>query len=169
MKNYTDSDYALNKYSKGIVYKFGDSIVEITLDDYLKENPHKTSADFQALKRFSDDIYLEQSRQLNATTKKDVPLGALTDAEAAAVESPEDYLINLIDEAEQEAERNHKAAIAKSALDRLTETQRRRYLLYKVKGLSTWEIAELEGKDQKSVYESLKSAEKKIEKFLKNS
>ena len=42
MKNYKDSDYALNKYSQGIVYKFADGIVEITLEDYLRDNPDKT-------------------------------------------------------------------------------------------------------------------------------
>lgn len=34
MKNYKDTDYALNKYSKGIVYKFADKIVETTLSDF---------------------------------------------------------------------------------------------------------------------------------------
>ena len=39
MKNYKDSDYARNKFSEGIVYRFADRIVEITLKDYLAENP----------------------------------------------------------------------------------------------------------------------------------
>lgn len=54
MKNYRKSDYALNKYRKGIVYKFADGIVEVTLEDYLRENPDKTETDFpspQALVR----------------------------------------------------------------------------------------------------------------------
>lgn len=59
MKNYHKSDYALNKYRKGIVYKFADGIVEVTLEDYLRENPDKTEADFQALKRLSDEWYLK--------------------------------------------------------------------------------------------------------------
>lgn len=33
LKNYKDSDYALNKFSEGIVYRFADRIVEITLED----------------------------------------------------------------------------------------------------------------------------------------
>ena len=41
MKNYKESDYALNKYSQGIVYKFADGIVEITLEDYLRDNPDR--------------------------------------------------------------------------------------------------------------------------------
>jgi len=56
MKHYTNSDYALNKYSEGIVYRFADSIVEITLADYLAENPSKTEGDFRELKELSDGI-----------------------------------------------------------------------------------------------------------------
>jgi len=33
LKNYKDSDYALNKFSEGIVYRFADRIVEITLEE----------------------------------------------------------------------------------------------------------------------------------------
>ena len=54
MKHYTNSHYTLNKYSQGIVYKFADEIVEITLADYLASNPNKTEADFLALKELSD-------------------------------------------------------------------------------------------------------------------
>ena len=49
LKNYRDSDNALNKYSQGIVYKFADGIVEVTLEDYLHDNPDKTEAGFAEL------------------------------------------------------------------------------------------------------------------------
>jgi hypothetical protein len=64
MKNYQSSDYALNKYSSGIVYHFADEIVEVTLENYLTENPDKSEADFRALKELSDAIYLEQVNRL---------------------------------------------------------------------------------------------------------
>ncbi len=57
MKNYKDSDYGLNKFSEGIVYHFADCIVEITLGDYLAENPGKMTQDFLELKALSDEIY----------------------------------------------------------------------------------------------------------------
>lgn len=50
MRNYKDSDYALNRYSQGIVYKFADSIVEVTLEDFLRSNPDKAEKDFVELK-----------------------------------------------------------------------------------------------------------------------
>lgn len=73
MKNYRDSDYALNKHSKGIVYRFADKIVEVTLAGYLAENPDKTEADFRMLKELSDSIYLDQVQDENAQTKKNSP------------------------------------------------------------------------------------------------
>ena len=35
MKNYKDSDYAANKYSEGIVYRFADSVEVVSLDTYI--------------------------------------------------------------------------------------------------------------------------------------
>ena len=62
MKNYRKSDYALNKFSEGIVYQFSDRTLEISLEDFMRDNPGKTEADFMALKAVSDEIYLEQAR-----------------------------------------------------------------------------------------------------------
>lgn len=42
MRNFDKSDYALNKFSEGIVYKFSNEIREITKEQYLRENPNKT-------------------------------------------------------------------------------------------------------------------------------
>lgn len=57
MKNYNKSGYALNKVSQNIVYRFADGIVEVTLADYLRENPNKTEEDFKELKAMSDEMY----------------------------------------------------------------------------------------------------------------
>jgi DNA-directed RNA polymerase specialized sigma24 family protein len=56
--------------------------------------------------------------------------------------------------------------IAKSVLDRLTDIQRRRYLMYHADGLTTREIAAREGAAQRSVMDSLEAAAKKIKKVL---
>ena len=53
MNNYRKSDYAVNKFSEGIVYRFNSETIEVTLEDYLKENPGKTEQDFQKLKAIS--------------------------------------------------------------------------------------------------------------------
>ena len=62
MKNYVQSDYALNKSAKGIIYRFADRIVEITQDDYLHENPDKTPANFAELKALSVADYYDTDR-----------------------------------------------------------------------------------------------------------
>lgn len=62
MEEFRKSDYAINKHSKNIVYGFMDQIVEITVEDYLRENPHKTEEDFMELKAISDEIHYEQDR-----------------------------------------------------------------------------------------------------------
>ena len=41
MWNYRKNDYAANKYSPNIVYRFNDEIIEISLEDYLEENPDR--------------------------------------------------------------------------------------------------------------------------------
>ena len=149
MKNYKDSDYAINKYSKGIVYRFTDGNIEVTLNAYLDENPDKTEKDFYELKELSDLIYLEQDRKNNNTTRKDVPLYE-----------------NLTVLPESVPEITPQLGIAVQALAKLTVIQRRRYLLYHVNGFSTHEIAKKEEVRQRSVMDSLEWADKKIKKYL---
>ena len=59
MKNYKDSDYAVNKFSEGIVYRFADKTVELTLSDFLEAYPGMTEQDFKRLfkrlKEWSDN------------------------------------------------------------------------------------------------------------------
>jgi len=166
MKNYKDSDYALNKYSGGIVYRFADGIVEVTLTDYLAEHPGKTEEDFRALKELSDNIYLGQAQDENAQTKKNTCFDELDETSLCCEPSPEDVFIDELD-AQEEAERyNRCLETASFLLDKLTGVQRRRYLMYHVDGLSTWEIARAEMVNQKSIHECLEAADKKIKKVL---
>ena len=166
MQNYISSDYALNKYSEGIVYRFADGIVVVTMADYLAENPDKTEYDFRALKKLSDDDYFERDRKENAQTKKNVPFGELEETMLCCAPSPLDILIGEIDAQEQTARHGQRLGTAKRALGKLTDAQRRRYLLHVVDGLSVREIAEIEGAHFTSVSESLQAAKKKIKKVL---
>lgn len=165
MKNYRDSDYAVNKYASGIVYRFADTTVEVTLEDYLRENPDKGESDFAELKALSDEMYLEQVRSDTAQGNKAVQLHALEETEGLCTLTVEESVIDI---PEQAAIREQRLLLAKQAMDKLTDIQRRRYIQYAVKRLSTWEIAAMEGANQKSVYESIQAAEKKIKKVLTN-
>jgi len=161
MKNYRDSDYALNKFSEGIVYRFADRIVEVTLEDYLTENPGKTAQDFLELKALSDEIYHQQVTHENRTSRLDVSINELEDTEQLAAPPLDLELIHKSD-----TTKAMKAA--KRLLDsgELTEIQRRRFILYFFQGLSTRQIAEREAVHQRAVWDSLQWASKKLKKFF---
>ena len=167
MKNYKNSDYALNKVNtEAIVYNFANEIIEVTLLDYLAENPDRTESDFRELKELSNSMYFEQDRKENAQTKKNVPIYDIDDTELCLEKSPEELFIDEINAQEETEMWQQMMTTANLAMEDLTEVQRKRYLLYAVEGMSTWQIADLEGVNQKSVHESLQAAEKKIKKFL---
>jgi len=84
LRNYRKSDYTINKYSPNIVYRFHDEIIEVSLEDYLKENPDKTEQDFAELKALSDEIYYEQDRTESAQTRKDVSIHGLEEMDCCS-------------------------------------------------------------------------------------
>jgi DNA-directed RNA polymerase specialized sigma24 family protein len=74
-------------------------------------------------------------------------------------------------EDEKSSQREKQGALANEALNRLTNAQWRRFLLRHVYGLSAYKIADIEGRNHKSIYESLQAADKKIKNIweqLKN-
>lgn len=165
MKNYQSSDYAVNKFANGIVYRFADTTVEVTLADYLRQNPDKNEADFTELKALSDEIYLKQVRAENAQTKKNVSIHRLEATTLCCVASPENTLIAAEEQAENQRQRRK---IAAKALSTLTEVQRRRYLMYVADEFTIRQIADLEGSHFTSVSESICAAKQKIKKYLMN-
>jgi len=163
MKNYQNSDYALNKMNEdAIVYRTATGIVKITLADYLAENPDKTEADFRALKELSDEDYRVQDRDDYNQTWKNVSIHGLDETEACSVPSPED---EVIERPERAAKEQQRRKLAKQALETLSTVQRRRYLLHVIDGLSTRDIAEREGVSHIAIVYSLELAEKKIKKL----
>lgn len=161
MKNYKDSDYALNKFSEGIVYRFADRIVEITLKDYLAENPDKTVEDFLELKAMSDEIYHQQVIDENRTSRLDVSIDGMEETEALATASLDVELIH-----KKDTEKAIKAARQLLDSGGLTEVQRRRFLLHFFQGLSYRQIASREGVHFTSVHESIEAATAKLQKFF---
>lgn len=163
MKNYKDSDYALNKFSEGIVYRFADRIVEVTLEDYLAENSGKTVQDFLELKALSDQIYHDQIIQENRTSRLDVSINGWEETEALSTIPLDTELIHKSDS-------KNAIEAAKQLLysGELTEVQRRRFLLHFFQGLSYRQIASREGVHFTSVHESIEAATAKLKKFFEN-
>lgn len=181
MRNFHDNGFAQNKENSNITYRFADgSTVVITETEYnaqiagyagFQTDKAPAPPDFETLKAVSDDIYEQEDRGWNAGTKKNMLYDMMDGDEyryGVYDPSPEELYFDALDAPEKERNDYERSVLAERALDKLTESQRRRYILHAVDGLSTWRIAELEGKDQKTVYESLVAAKKKIKKFLEN-
>lgn len=170
MKNFQKSDYALNKLNEGIVYPFADGSTEtVTLARFLAENPNRTESDFLFYKKFSDSNYFTLDRSENAQTKKNTPFDDLVETDLCYVPSPEELHFDEINMREETESREQQLKTAKQALNKLTEVQRRRYLMYRIDELTTREIAEKEGVNQSKIVKSLAAAKKKIKKFLESS
>lgn len=161
MKNYNKSDYALNKYSKSIVYRFADGIVEVTLKDYLTENPDKTEKDFQALKELSDVIYLEQLHDEYNQTWKNTPIYELEDMFDPDSVIPEEQYLDSLEKLEA-----LKAFDAFLSDKTLTEIQKRRFHMHFFENMSFRQIAKLEGKAIRAIQQSVYAAADKLKKYF---
>lgn len=163
MKNYRNSDYAVNKFSKGIVYHFTNQTVEITLADYLAENPDKTEQDFIALKKLSDSLYHQQVKNENNQTRKNVTLHGEEYRHDLATLSLETEYFESIDE-----QRGLEAI--RKLLDSgcLTSIQERRFRLYFFEGLTLRQIAKMQGVSHTCVHASIHCAVKKLKNNFQN-
>ena len=139
VQNYRKSDYAINKNSPNIVYRFHNEIIEITLEDYLKENPDKTEHDFAELKTLSDQIYYEQDR----------------------AESGEERVVDI-----QNRKYAWKALEQLFTVGALTEVQKRRFRLHIFQGLSIRQIGRMEGTSHQAVAKSINLAIAKLKKYF---
>ena len=162
MKNYRKSDYALNKFSKGIVYQFSDRTLEISMTDYLRDNPDKKEADFLALKALSDEIYLEQVRLETAHGNKAVSMTELEDTIAHPAPSLDDRYIT--------ADENRRVKLAVDKLfqcGRLTPKQKERFIRHFFDGVSLRKIASDEGVHFTSVDECIRRTVDKLRTYFK--
>ena len=160
MRRFQNTDYVRNKYSKGILYKVSDGYIEVTLEDYIKENPDKTEEDFMELKQISDAIYYEQDQEeaSYARRKEEVEVEEIMDEEVSSLD------ISLI---EQEEKEEMTKAVKQLLNNRdLTFIQRRRFYLHFFEGMSYREIAKQEGIFYTSVRDSIQLAIKKIKKYI---
>lgn len=165
MRDYRKSDYAVNKFSPNIVYRFNNEIIEISLEDYLKENPNGTEQDFLRLKALSDEIYYEQDRAESAQTRKDVSIHGMEEMDCCSTRSLEDEW----EERMTEDQCRHYVRLAMEQLFAkgiLTEVQKRRFCLYIFRGLSTRQIGKLEKASHQAVAKSLNQAIEKLKKFF---
>ncbi len=134
--------------------------MEITLEDYLRDNPDKTEEDFAELKARSDEIYYQQDRQEYRVSHRNVSISGMEDSVIASALSVDAELIQKAEE-----KKALETAIRLLESGKLTDVQKRRFCLHFFQGLSTRQIAKLEGVHQRAVWDSLMWAEKKLKKF----
>ena len=146
---------------RGIVYQFSDRTLEISLEDFLRDNPGKTEADFMALKAVSDEIYLEQARLETAQGNKTFSMTGLEDAIAHPAPSLDDSFIMSDDR------RRVKLAVDKLfRCGRLTVKQKERFVRHFFAGVSLRKIASDEGVHFTSVDESIRRAVDKLRTYF---
>lgn len=155
--NYKNSDYAVNKFIDGIVYRSvtGERIT-VTYDEIRKENHDLTPAGFQALKMLSDEDYRESNNTDQKETRYINPQYEPANTKDLRNKPPEEMFVER--EAIDELNR---------AIESLTETQQRRIRLFYFEGLTEVQIADLEGVSKQNVSKSILSARKKLKKFFK--
>ena len=162
-RNYRQSDYAKNKYNGNIVYVGSDETVEITLEQFLRENPEMTAEDFQFWKNWSDEDYYITDRKDTNEAKHTVSIHSIEATELVSIPSAEEIVIEKMS---RESERVYTKKDAEVVLSKLTDIQRRRFLMYEVYGMTFREIAHIEGVDHMAIIRSVEYAKRKIKKFL---
>ena len=117
--------------------------VEVTLEvyEYLDRADHKT-----------ENLFHEQRRHWDGREFDEYIV--FTEGVSVFSETPEDYLC-----------RKETLDELLSVLDRCTETQRRRFLLYALDDMSYAEIADLYGCSKASIFESIEAVRKKVKKY----
>lgn len=154
------SDYALNKMDpKAIVYiDSRGTLIRLTVENFASPE------EFQRWKEWSDGDYHKIDNAGVAFSKRTLSLHGLSE-KAVAVQSPEDTLMETLEQQEREEMRR----LLKAGFDRcLTPAQRRRLWLHFVDGLTVRQIAEAEGVQHPSIVECLVAAKKKLLAYLKN-
>lgn len=166
MKNYKNSSYAANKYSKDIVYNSEVSgSTAITLESFLKSDPTLTEADFEFWKNWSDQDYLEESRGDNKQSWKAVSLSNLE----YILDSTQCSLEEMVEDKTMESLvlQTLKQTVAVLLSDSvLTETMKVRFEMFYIQGMRVIEIAGTQGVDEKAVRKSLERIKAKLIKVF---
>ena len=167
-KNYMQEHYAINKHSKGIIYRGTDGDNEISLEQFLSENPTLTESDFNYWKSLSDELHKEEDRKNNEITRKNVSINEIEETQLVAVESAETEFIQSISEKDAVKKEIMSAQfILRIAQEELSDIQFRRFLSRYVDGKKEEDIAKDEGVCQSTISRSILGAENKIKKIIR--
>ncbi len=160
MAKYYHSDYALNKKTDSIIYRLADgSLVEITMEDYLSQNPELTEEQFHELKELSDEMFKDEmnaDKQEHRTVKKQ----GNEKNKVILQQSQDDMLIE-----DEEREKIRSVTNKLLASGKLSKTQERRFKAHYYDGKSYRQIGREESVSQVAIFKSVKNAVAKLKKF----
>ena len=162
-KNFKNTDYAKNKNNKSIVYQSASGTYELSEEMFLASDPNLTHEDYLYWKNWSDENYHNADLKESREKRKVVSTQDFAEDSFPSMPSAEEMYISQADD-----DFETKAELAKELWNCLTEAQKKRFYMCEVEGKTIREIADLEGKGISTIFESLESAKRKIEKKLKN-
>ena len=160
----TGEEVRCKKTEQGVLYIHTDICGSKT--EYMLTEGEFSLLDFDRIKTVSDDEYRSQNKGDVLEHRHTISLTAL---EETRICSKSSFAcaehIEIIDGDDEKDYRTLEKAMA--IMDKcLSETQKRRFIMYYMNGYSLEEIAAREGVYWTSVRESVGGAKKKIEKFL---
>ena len=147
------NEWAVNKDSDGIVYCFADGTTQVVcLEDYLRENPEYTAADFRKIKKISDGMFFEQQQTdyRYGYMKADADFDDITATLPAAAPEPCAELLHR-----EQRRLAVRAALALLRSGELTPPQKERFIDYFLRGKSTSETAGKQSVNRSSVWRGL--------------
>ena len=154
--------YVLNKgTSESVIYKFVDNeTIDVTRELFLENVPGSTEDEFDYFKEQSDELFRLEENSNRKHRKYDVSLYEESFmSEETSLSAEEKFMRN-----EQQIE---DQILINTLLSSLTETQKRRYILYAADGYTIREIADKENVGFTKVAKTIRLAQKKVETVLK--
>ena len=162
-KHFNQSDYGKNRYSKGIVFTAADKDYELTKEQFMASDSTLSEADFDYWKKWSDEDYKTEDRTRTYESKHTLAIEQFEETELVSENTVEEIALDRLESYKTPYTIENAMAILNSCL---TTVQRERYLLNKKNGLSSYEIAVIQGVAQRTVMDSIEQAEKKISNYL---
>ena len=168
-KNFNKENYAMNKYSKSIVYCGSEQDYEITLEQFLKENPNMAEADFEYWKRISDEIYRDEASKNVSVKRNNIAIDDVNERKLPTVNSAEDEYFSMLNSDKLSKENiMNKEFICGLAKKILTDKELKRFNDFYLKKKKMKEIAHDEGVYHTSVSRSITKAKEKIKIRIKD-
>lgn len=151
--------YDMNRQDpNAIVYLDSDgSTIRLTREDF------STEEEFRRWKEWSDQQYLQESRREKNYWDRKVTIKEFDQRQG----SPADSETLLLEREDRMAQKRATQIVTKNIQRLLTKTQYRRLWLYSVMHMTEEEIGRLENVSHQAVSKSLRSAMRRIRKYIR--